>query len=177
MSVYHEFWHHLNATTSKTNRRTEGPHQGFIHITSMSPWLKIGRKHIKTTGGTLWIHSDLLLREHHFNSAWYGPSFEPWWPGLRTSRDADRVVRDEESEYPTQCENCCRNKVFRGSSVRYLCSHIWCPKFIQKLASKFNQHIAYHSLEASKQNDPAESRLEVDCFIFEYFWCFLFNDH
>lgn len=91
-------------------------------------------------------------------------------PGMQTEWLETKRVNTQHS-----VRSVVENKVFRGSSVRYLCSHIWCSKFIQKLASKFNQRIAYHSLEASKQNDPAESRLEVDCFNFLIFWCFLFN--
>ena len=80
MSVYHEFWHHLYATTSKTNWGSSSRiHSHHIHESMTQNW----ERDIKTTGGTLWIHSDLLLMQHHFNSAWYVPSFEPWWPGLK----------------------------------------------------------------------------------------------
>ena len=40
-------------------------------------------------------------------------------------RDADRVVRDEESEYPTQCENCCRKQGYFGGPPSVTFAHIF----------------------------------------------------
>ena len=121
---------------SKTDWGTEGPHQGFIHITSMTSMTQNWERDIFRPRGlhtmnSLWPFVDAA--SFQFSLVW-----AILWAlmartkNLQGCRQSD--FSDEESEYPTQCENCCRKQGYFGGppSVRLPLRKLIASKFHQR---------------------------------------------